>query len=390
VRTLLFAGLLALFSVPSAVFGQEEAAAPEQTEPVSPKREEQKLDGPVWADVELIKDRVAGSFSPPPRSSREVSSVRSGTETPSRAGERLVSGEALRTGAGIALLRLDDGSAIHVAEGSQLRVARPIVQRIGTLLYVTSGRLDVQAGGRTFHLDRATVRLTSNSQGTGHIEVLAGTAQIGDLDVVAAGKQAHFKQGSPPEVTELKLGTQEALTIWRAERFLPGELAPTKATRAQVRLGGGMASLLSANWASIRLDARLRLRGEAWLNIGGAITLRPGEVDESEPVYWSVPIHLGARWIRDLPGHPLYFGLGGDAQLLLFPGCPSADSCGVGVTPRPGALASALAGVRLHPKLTMDIELSGGFHAFALPDAGGAAPLLMPQVGITAALVLRP
>jgi hypothetical protein len=355
-----------------------------------PRAAAEVLPSPLWSEVKIVKDRVAGSFNNAPQSSRQVSAIRGGKEVPLQQGDRLRSGEAVRTGAGIALLALPDGGEVGIAEGSQLRIAIPLVQRIGTLLYSSPGTLEVQAGETHFRLDGATVQLTSDSLGKGKISVLEGRVLINNSVEMTAGHQGVFGGEQTLQAVQLERGSQEELVLWRAERFLPAVPGAEARHRADIRVGVGMAHLLTANWGMIQLDARLRLGGEAWLQISAGTTLRPGEVDESADIYWSVPIRVGARWIRARPSQPLYFGLGGDAQLLIFPGCPSATSCGIGVTPRPGALVSGIAGIRIHPKLALDLELSGGFHAFALPDEQEDAPLVMPQVGLTASVVFRP
>jgi len=343
----------------------------------------------VWAEATVVKDIVAGSFRRSVPSTRQVSAIREGKTLSLKQGDRLRSGEAVRTRSGIALLALPDRGEIGIAEGSQLRIGSPLVQRIGTLLYSSPGVLEVQAGKTHFRLEGATAQVTSDSLGRGNIAVLEGRVMINGTFEVLAGHQALFDEEQPLESIGLEQGSQESLALWRAERFLPTVPGAEAQHRADIRVGVGMAHLLTANWGMIQFDARLRLGGEAWLQVSAGTTLRPGEVDENADIYWSIPIRLGARWIRELPSQPLYFGIGGDAQLLLFPGCPSATSCGIGVTPRPGALVSGIAGIRVHPKLALDLELTGGFHAFALPDEQDDAPLVMPQVGLTASVVFR-
>jgi hypothetical protein len=337
-----------------------------------------------------VKDLVAGSFEIPSSSSRQVSSIRGGLSAPLQVGQRLLAGEALRTARGVASLELSDGSRISLGEGSQLRIADPLVQRIGTIFYASPGRLEVSMGDSVFRLESAEARLTTNSMGQGKLEVLSGLVVIDEHTEVGAHQQLAIGDDPAAVPTKLGMAALEQLTLWRVERFLPGLPSPTAAQRLQIRLGGGMAGLLSANWAALGADVRLRLGGEAWLGIGAGVTLRPGEVDENSALYWSIPVRLGFRWIRSVSDSPLYFGLGGDAQLLLFPGCAGEDSCALGVTPRPGALAAGLAGVRISPRLALDVELSGGFHGFALPGSSGGAPVLIPQIGLSAALVFRP
>ena len=150
-----------------------------------------------------------------------------------------------------------------------------------------------------------------------------------------------------------------------------------------------MGALLSSNWAAAELGGRLRIGPGVWLNLAGSVTLRPGEVDEPNAVYWTVPIRLGARWLHFLDSSPLYFGLGGDAQLLIFPGCLDGESCASGVTLRPGVVASGIAGLVLNRSVALEVELHGGIHGFTLTGSQDESPAVLPQVGLVAGLVVQ-
>ncbi len=282
------------------------------------------------ARVTLVRDLIAGTFNAPTRQSRQVSAIREGTQLGLTLGTRLSAGEAVRSDRGVAALALEGGGTVSLGEGSQLRLGSPLVHRIGIIFYESEGVLEVLASGLMLRLDNASVRVSTNSSGDGRLEVIAGQVLVGDTGrVVGPGLGLELGSGTESrDPIELGMATQEELTLWRAERFLPGEALSAASTgRFALIVGGGMANLLSADWVAVQLTSRIRLRGEAWLEIGAGTTLRPGEIDEGAALYWSLPIRVGARWVRPLPDTPAYFGVGGSAEFLIFPGCFEDSVC---------------------------------------------------------------
>jgi hypothetical protein len=341
--------------------------------------------------VTLVRDLIAGSFNTPTRQSRQVAAIRGGTPVGLTVGAQLSGGEAIRSDRGVAVLALSEGGTVSLGEGSQLRLGSPLVHRIGTIFYESEGALDLLASGLGLRLENASVRVITNSSGKGRLEVIAGQVLVGDAGLVV-GPGLSLALGSPdrPDPTELGMTAQEELALWRAERFLPGEaLAAASTGRFALIVGGGMANLLSADWVAAQLTSRIRLGGEAWLEVGAGAALRPGEVDEGAALYWSVPIRLGARWIRDLPDTPAYFGVGGAAELLIFPGCFEDSACTEALTVRPGVVGTGLVGIKVHPKLAFEVELSGGAVGFAPPGGSSDLPMVLPRFGLSAALAFR-
>jgi len=343
------------------------------------------------AEVTLVRDLIAGSFVAPSGSSRQVKAIRAGVSDALTVGMRIASGEAVRSDRGVAVLRLSSGAKVSLGEGSQLRIGQPLVHRIGTIFYESEAPLEVRITDLTLRLESASIRLRTDSSGQGLLEVLSGQVSIGEGDVsIGPGQQLALGSTEGQAPSTLGMGAQEELALWRAERFLPGEAGAPSSRRFALGVGAGMSSLLSADWVAAHVSGRVRLGGEAWLDFGVGVTLRPGEVDEGDSLYWSVPIRLGARWIRPLPDSSVYFGLGATAELLLFPGCLEDSVCSDAVTARPGVLGSGLAGIRVHPKLSFEVILEGGVHGFAAPNSSGDLPVVMPQFGLSAALVFRP
>lgn len=379
--------LLALAASPARADEPVPAPTPEEAPPPEPAPAEP---APLLsATVVLIKDRIAGRFEPTAGPSRGVTVVREGTEFPLGSGGGLGEGDAVRCSAGVVMLRLSEGSELSLGEGSQLRIARPLAHRIGTVFYETSGTLEILVSDRPATLEAGAARLSTNSLGEGSIEVLSGQLLLEDGPAVSGGQRLDIGPEGPGEVLPLESSAAEGLALWRAQRFLPSETATAQKDRLQLRPEGGMANLLSANWGRAGFDLRARPAGDFWLQVGASVLLRPGESDEPAEVYWALPIRAGARWIRRLPRSPLYFGLGGDAQFLLFPGCPPTEDCSTGLSVRPGVLAAGLAGVLLDSRAALDIEFSGGIHALAGGNSSSAEPVVIPQVGLSVGLVFR-
>jgi hypothetical protein len=346
---------------------------------------------PAAAEVTLVRDLIAGSFVAPAHSSRQVNAIRAGVTAALTVGMRIAPGEAVRSDRGVAVLRLTSGASVSLGEGSQLRIGQPLVHRIGTIFYESEGSLDVRIADLTLRLENASMRLRTDSSGQGLLEVLTGQVSIGEGGLaLGPGQQLALEATEGQAPSRLGMGAQEELALWRAERFLPGEASPPSSRRFVVLIGAGMSSLLSADWVAAHVTARVRLGGEAWLDFGAGVSLRPGEVDEGGSLYWSVPIHLGARWIRPLRDSSVYFGLGAVAELLLLPGCLEDSLCSDALTARPGVLGSGIAGVRVHPKLSFEVIIEGGVHGFAAPNSSGDLPVVMPQFGLSAAMVFRP
>jgi len=368
--------LLVCLAVPTA------AAATEAPSP-SPK--------PADASVTLVRDLIAGSLKTPTQQSRQVSVIREGSQVGLSLGANLSSGEAVRSDRGVVALTLSGGGTASLGEGSQLRLGNPLVHRIGTIFYESQGDLVLLASELVLRLDNASVRVTTNSSGEGQLEVVTGQVLVGDSEfVVGAGMGLALGTPDSPDPTELGMAAQEKIALWRAERFLPGEAgSPASTGRFSLVVGGGTANLLSADWVAAQITSRIRLGGEAWLELGAGATLRPGEVDEGAALYWSVPVRAGARWIRPLPDNPVYLGLGGAAELLIFPGCIEDSICTEELTLRPGVVATGLVGVNVHPKLAFEVELSGGVIGFAPLGSTGDLPTVLPRFGLSAALAFR-
>jgi hypothetical protein len=347
--------------------------------------------GAESARVTLVRDLIAGSFDTPTGQSRQVSAIREGTQVGLSLGVEITDGQAIRSDRGVASLALNGGGTVSLGEGSQLRIGSPLVHRIGTIFYESEGALELLASGLLLRLESGSVRVRTNSQGQGRLEVVSGQVLVGAGGlVVGAGLGLELGNPDNPDPTALGMATQEELALWRAERFLPGEALSVSSTgRFALILGGGMANLLSADWVAAQITSRIRLGGEAWLEFGAGATVRPGETDEGGAAYWSVPIRAGARWVRPLPDNPVYFGLGASAELLIFPGCFEDGLCTEEVTVRPGVVGSGLVGVRVHPKLAFEVELSGGVVGFAPLGSTSDLPVVLPQFGLSAAIAFR-
>ena len=395
--------LLSLALVPaltSTLWADDETTSPEpppaQTAPAVPSAESDEEVVPPWSSqVTLVKDRIAGTFQRTKRPSREVTWIREGVEQPLTTGVVLRESDAVRTALGVSVLHPTPGGRVEVGERSQLRVGSVLLQRLGSIYYETPATLEVEVGDLHLVLNEGKARVVSDTRGQGEVQVLSGTVTIeantpGSQVLVQAGQSAPFGPEGIGSPVDLLGSIGEDIAIWRAERFLPGEDGADRRGRVQLRVEGGMTHLLAANWGRVGLDGRGRLGGDFWLTLGASAVLRPGEVDEAEDLYWAVPSRVGFRWLRNVGGSALYFGLGADFQLLLFPGCPPTGSCESGLLARPGVRVAGVAGVALGRSIGLDVEVAGGAHAFSLDSEASDDPAVLPQVSLSFAVVFRP
>ena len=357
--------------------------------------------------VVLVRDLMAGAWRLPGEASREVSVVHGGKSSPLRPSQPLGPGDAVRSQRGVAELAIAPGTTVQLGEGSQLRIADPLVHRIGRSHLRTQGDLLFEVGGIRWQLSGGRADIQVDSSGVGRLLLLGGRLQrAGEPDLTFEATDGSFglriplpletPEASPkarptlPLALALTATERSEVDEWLSERFsaLPEQAGPA-ARRAQLRLAGGMGALLSSNWGAAEVGARFRLGGEGWLEAQVGIHLRPGETDEGNDLYWALPVRLGGRWIRFVDKSPLYFGVGADAQLLVFPGCFSGSNCESGVTLRPGVLAAGVAGLVLSPRIALDLELSGGVHGFATLNSLDDIPVVLPQIGLRAGLVIQ-
>ncbi|MEE2829459.1 MAG: hypothetical protein VX498_09735 [Myxococcota bacterium] len=380
--------VLAVLFLPSLSWGTNHSPADTH----SPTRAS-ATDGPgpalTGTRVTLVKDRVGGFFEPAPKPSRQVSWIRQGREEPLEAQQPLGPGDAIRSAAGVAVIELPGGTRIELGEQSQLRLARPLVHRLGTILYESSTPLALQVGGESLILEEGRVRVASDSQGKGRIEVLDGRVRSGSQQLVLAGNQAPLGPEGLEAEEPIEDSAAEAIALWRAERFLPLDGPPTERDRAHLRAEGGMSNLLTNNWGRGGIDVRVRVVDRLWLQVSAGILLRPGETDEGELLYWAVPLRVGARGIFPLRSAPLYFGAGADFQVAFFTGCLEEAPCTPVPLALPGARVSGIAGIFLDQHVALDIAVTGGFHDIASASGGSSAPQLVPQAGLSLGLVVR-
>ena len=373
---LLLALLLLVPAIAVADEAPEEATADEAPQDEAPEEataDEAPAVGPAsaFATVSLLKDRTGGALLVVRKASRECEIVRHGETQPATPEMILEGGDAIRCGQGIAALSFADGTRVEVGERSQLRLdPGRLTQRLGDVLIATPTALSVVVGDAEIAVE-GTSRITSTLQLEGVVQTLAGRARIiaGDTERVLEAGQATdvgVGDGAVRSLTADQVAAAEA----PREEFTVKEKTPLESTdRANILIAGGISIVDRAEWAQVDLAARIRLGGPVWLRFGAGLTIRPAEELAGYTTVLALPVRFGVRFIAQLPRSAYLLG-GADLSLLFGERCTSLEGCPREFSVEPGGLVALGAGVYIHPRLGLQLELGGGLYRHRLPPPG--------------------
>lgn len=351
---------------------------------------------PLIGELEILKDRRAGTFEDVETQSQQVSYVRDGSERPAMPGMALHEGDAIRTTDGVCLLATSEGTRIQVGERSQVRLERGILQRLGRVHYVVAGTLSVRVGELELSATAADFEVQSSPQGAGRLLVRRGEVQLGtggDALAVAAGTMVAFTAEGPAEPEPTIALELTAVEAWRAERFEIGPPEPpSQRERARIRLEGGVSWFEELQgWGRGGLEGRVRLGGPVWISTGAAFAgRRAWELEEAENVF-AVPIHLGLRLSGDLPSSFFITG-GADFQLVVMGRCDDQTTCSRQTVAEPGGRLLIGAGLLLSRRFGLDLEFSGGVLRRQIPpvvEGGEPTDVVDPQFHLGIGFFLR-
>ncbi len=332
---------------------------------------------PVYGTIVVLKDRRAGFFEDVRKISKEVTWVRDGAERPAVPGLVLHEGDAIRTAAGSCVVETPEGWRIEIGEGSQVRLGKTVLQRLGEVFYKVRGAFTVEVDDVQLLVEGTAFKVDRDLPGNGEVTMTEGNLRLkgGDAEErVVAGHALTFSQSGPADLRSLKGEDIAALEAWRAERFEPSVVAGLRRNRVLVRAGGGVAWLDGLNsWGGGFVEGRVRAYGALWLVGGVGVLARP--VDESGAANTAVvlPIHVGARLFADLPAS-LFIGGGIDFELMLGSRCADQLNCGRIFAANPGGVLAATVGMLLSRRVGFDLEFRGGLLRRVLPPVDPSLP----------------
>ena len=353
-------------------------------------------DAGVVATVELLRDRRAGTFEDVRADSVQVSYVRGGVERPLRRGDRLHEGDAVRTSDGVCVVVTSEGLRLEVAESSQLRLERGVVQRVGTVLYESTSPLTVRAGVVELVTDGARFRVVRDVPGAGSVTVLDGQVRVrtpAGEELLEARGLATFDPTAALEVRPAAQLELDGIEADRTARFLAAAtLPPSRRDRVSIRLEGGVSWFDElAGWGRGGLEGRIRLHGPAWLTIGGAFAARRAWELEDKPNVFAAPLHLGLRFSGDLP-RSFFIAGGADFQVVVLDQCDDQTVCKRVTVARPGGRLAIGAGLFLSRRFGLDLEFSGGILRREVPPVelgGESTAVVEPQFQLGIGFFLR-
>ena len=373
-RALLTLSLALLVAAPAAAEDAEEPAPAEVDEPAPL--------GLAFGTIEVLRDRTGGALTIVRKHAREVEVVRNGTPIPATPGMALQLGDAVRCGTGIAGIVTPDGTRIEIGERSQVRIdAGQLTQRLGDVLVETAGSLAVLVGASRIEIDGGATRVTSSLKLQGLVQTLTGTARVieGDAERALSGGQATDVGTDNAEVRSLSQTEVDALSEPRERFELPEAQPLATPDRAHILLAGGISHLDTSDWGQVDLSARIRLGGPVWLSAGAGLIVRPAEELPGWNTVLALPVRAGVRFVAPLPRSVFLHG-GVDFSLLIGERCTSLDGCPRQLSAEPGGLVALGAGVHLHKRLGLQLELGGGLYRRRLPPPGpGLSEVVFPE-----------
>jgi hypothetical protein len=329
-----------------------------------------------WS-AEQLKTRRGGFLEDSKRASAAVVVVRGG-EQGVLPGERFGAGDALRTDQGTVLLVDPDGRRLGLAERSQLRFedAGPRL-RIGEVWVSSADALPLFAGEQALTVTGiATVQV--HRQG-GRVTVVEGTVEGVPGGPVPAGTTRTWVGETPGPDEPVDAEAIAAIEAWRAERFEPALRAGLRRDRLHLRVFGGILYSAGTEWGSGGLDARVRVAGPFWVNIGGQFAGRAPFVGEPGALRWLVVGNFGPRFEFDLP-KGFFLGGGIDGQTRVTEECEGTTSCTLQVRFEPGVRGVLHGGILLGPRFGMDLQIAGGVARRQVPSlVEGEADTVVPD-----------
>lgn len=332
---------------------------------------------PVYGTIVVLKDRRAGFCEDVRRVSREVTYVRDGTERAATPGLVLYEGDAIRTAAGSCAVETPEGWRVEIGEASQVRLGKTVLQRLGSVFYKVRGAFTVQVDDVQLLVEGTAFRVDRDLAGTGELLVPEGSVKLSGTETeerVAEGHILSFTQAGPDALRSFTGEDLVALEAWRAERFEPSTVAGLRRNRALIRFGGGVAWLDGLNsWGGGFIEGRVRAYGAMWLVGGVGVLARPVDETNAANTALVLPVHVGARFVADLP-RSLFIGGGIDFEVLLGSRCEEQTSCVRIFAAEPGALLTASGGLLVSRHFGFDIEFRGGLLRRVLPAPDPSLP----------------
>ncbi len=335
-----------------------------------------------FGQIEVLRDRTGGGLTLVRNHAREVEIVRNGTPIPATPGMVIQLADAVRCGTGIVSIITPDGARIEIGERSQVRFdAGLLTQRLGDVLVQTQGRLAVLVGDARIEIEGGATRITSGLKLQGVVQTLSGRARVltGDSERVLEAGQATEVGTAAVVIRDLSAAEIEALVEPRG-LFELREVQPLASTdRAHVLVQGGIGHLDGADWGQVDVSARVRLGGPVWLSAGAGLIIRPAEELPGWNTVLALPVRAGIRFVAPLPRSVFLHG-GADLSVLVGERCTSLDGCPRKLSAEPGGLVELGAGVYIHKRLGLQIELGGGLYRRRLPPpAPGLATVVFPE-----------
>lgn len=350
----------------------------------------------AYGTVIVLKDKRAGFFEDVRKVSREVTYVRDGTERPVTPNMALYEGDALRTAAGACVVETPGGWRVEIGERSQVRLERSIIQRLGEVYYQVSGAFSVTVDDVELLVEGTGFKVRRDVPGNGEVLVAEGGVRYRIPNIpgekVAAGHAMEFTQEAAGALRRVEGGELEALRAWRAERFEPSVSVGLRRNRAMIRVEGGLTFFDGLqSWGRGGVAARVRALGPLWLGGGIGVMGRKAADVPTAPVLLALPIHLGARFVADLP-RSFFLSGGLDFTLLVGGRCSDQTTCQRVTGVEPGGRLAAGVGMLLSRRVGLDVEFSGGVARFVLPPTDPSVPptsVVAPQLHLSVGFFIR-
>ncbi len=350
----------------------------------------------VYGKVTVLKDKRAGFFEDVRKVSREVTFIRDGTERPATPEMSVYEGDAIRVAQGACVIETPAGWRVEIAERSQVRLERSVIQRLGEVFYQVSGAFSVTVDDVELLVEGTGFKVTRDVPGNGELIVAEGGVRYRIPSIpgekVKAGHAFEFTQTEAGDLRTLEGGELQELRAWRAERFEPSVVAGLRRNRAMIRIEGGLAFFDGLqSWGRGGVAARARAYGPLWIGGGLGVMVRRGADVPTSPVLMALPIHLGARFIADLP-RSFFIGGGIDFTMIVGERCSNVQDCERVTNVEPGGRLAADVGLLLSKRVGFDLEFSGGVSRFRLPSAAPGDPptaIIVPQLHLSLGLFIR-
>lgn len=351
---------------------------------------------PEYGTIVVLKDKRAGFFEDVKKASVEVTFVRDGVERPVTAQMTVYEGDAIRTAQGACVVETPAGWRVEIGERSQVRLERSVIQRLGEVFYQVSGAFSVTVDDVELLVEGTGFKVTRDIPGNGELVVAEGGVRYRIPSVpgerVKAGHAFEFTQTKAGALRTLEGGDLESLRAWRAERFEPTVAIGLRRNRGLIRLGGGLTFFdgLQA-WGQAGVTGRARAYGPLWIGGGAGFMLRRAGSVPGSPMLLAIPVHLGARFLADLP-RAFFISGGIDFTILVGERCSNTQDCERVTDVEPGGRLAAGIGLLMSQRVGLDLEFSGGVSRFRLPTAAPGGPptaIVVPQLQLNLGVFVR-